>query len=235
MKYILLFALIVFTSTFSIAQSKKLIQKSWIKTDIENLTDNPTSPDTMYTRYSFEKSGLYISFYPAWDDFKLDWSLDNDNVKVGFDTYKIEALNDTALTIALNGFRRIKFLSEEYVSSMDTNLIPLTDYNGKPLYKANNYITPRYNKKTSLRNLIEKNTTGYNIKIAAYFLATFIVTEKGEVENVQIVKGITDGFDDAVKKSLLKTSKDWKPAYFKGQPIQTQMFYDIKYLKSLTR
>ena len=143
-------------------------------------------------------------------------------------------LSDTSLTIALDGFRRVKFLSEEYLTTQDKNLIPLEDFNGKALYKANNYITPRYSKKVSLKNIIQKNVEGYNIKKATNFLATFIVTEEGKVENIQILKGITEGFDKEIATQLSKTSKDWHPAYFKGKSIQTQILYEIKYLNSLT-
>jgi uncharacterized protein YpmB len=125
-------------------------------------------------------------------------------------------------------------LSEDHLSNQEKNLIRLGEFKGKPLYKANNFVTPRYSKKASLRDFIQKNIEGYNIKKATYFLATFIVTDQGKIENIQIVQGITDGLNNEIIKQLMKTSKDWKPAHFQGKPIQTQMFYDIKYLNSLT-
>jgi hypothetical protein len=234
MKRTLLYSLLTFITILSFSQNQKKIQKAWIKTTIENLSINETEPDTLYTRYTFDKAALFISFYPAWDDYKQEWSINGNDLTIGFDTYKIETLTDTSLTIALEGFRRIKFLSEGYLSGQDKNLITLGDFNGKPLYKANDYITPRYSKRISLRNVIQKNVEAYNIKKATYFLATFIVNEEGKVENVQIIKGITDGFNNEIIKQLMKASKDWKPAYFKGRPIQTQTVYEIKYLNSLT-
>lgn len=234
MKHIILLGLIFFVSLYSYPQNQNKILKSWIKSETINLSDKPFDPDTLYTRYTFERSTLYISFYPAWDDFKQKWSVNGNNLTIGFDTYKIEELTDTSLTIALEGFRRLKFLSEDYLSTQEKNLIQIGEFKGKPLYKATSFITPRYSKKTSLKDFIQKNLEGYNIKKATYFLATFIVTEEGKIENIQIVQGITDGFNNEIIKQLLKTSKDWKPAQFLGKPIQTQMFYDIKYLNSLT-
>ena len=73
-------------------------------------------------------------------------------------------------------------------------------YNGEPLYKANDFITPRYLRGISLENLLQKNTEGYNIKKAMNFQVSFIVTEKGKVENIKIIKGITYGFDNEVIK-----------------------------------
>ena len=175
-----------------------------------------------------------MSFYPGWNDYTQTWSKSGSTLTLGFDTYKIELLNDTALTFALDGFRRFKFLSEEYLSSKAEYLDSIGQYNNKPLFRANRYITPRYKGKGSFRNYIEKDLVGYNIKKASYFLATFIVTEEGKVENVLVHKGITSGFDEQVVRQLSKSSKDWTPAKYNGKSIQTQMIYEIKYLNSFS-
>lgn len=222
-------------SNISFAQNVKKVQKSWIRTKVENLSQTEIEPDTLYTRYTFDKSKLFISFYPGWDDFQQDWSINKDNLTIGFDTYHVEEFTDSSLSLQLDGFRKYTFLSEEYLSSQDEYLDSIGIYNDKPLYKANNFITPRYLKGKSLREVLEQNTSGFNIKKANRFLLTFIVTEKGEIENIKIVKGITEGFDNEIMKQLQKTSKNWRPAYFKSKPIQTEMFYEIKFLDSLVR
>lgn len=214
------------------AQTKPSLQKSWIKTATENLSSTPIEPDTLYTRYTFGKGTVKFSFYPGWDDYQQPFSRNDMNLVVGFDTYRIEELTDTSLIIALDGFRRFRFLSETYLNSKDEHLQAMEDYGGLPLYRANRYITPRY-KKAGLRDQIQKKLEGYHGGNAAYFLATFVVTTEGKVENVQVVRSISEGFDTAFTKELLKTSKDWQPATFKGQPVQTLMTYEIKYLKSL--
>jgi hypothetical protein len=103
MKHILLYGLTFFVVFESYSQNQKKIQKDWIKSEIINLSDKLVDKDTLYTRYSFERSTLYISFYPGWDDFKQEWSVNGNNLTIGFDTYKIEELTDTSLTIALEG------------------------------------------------------------------------------------------------------------------------------------
>ena len=211
-----------------------MIQRDWVKVSLENLSTQNIEPDTLYTRYSFTKSNLNMSFYPGWNDYTQNWSIRGDNLTLGFDTYRIELLNDTALIIALDGFRRFKFLSEELLSGKEQYIDSIGQFNGKPLFKANNYITPRYKGPGSLKDYVQKDLEGYNIKQAAYFLATFIVTEEGRVENVVIKKGLTEGFDAAIKKQLVRSSKNWMPARFKGTPIQTEMIYEIKYLDPLT-
>lgn len=234
LKILFLFVLMLLNTLDSSSQNKKLIQGAWVRYDTENLSGKVTGPDTLYTRYCFDKSSLYVSFYPGWDDYKLNWTLKENDLTIGFDTYKIEALTDSTLTIALEGFRRVKFWAENYLCQQEKYLILLDSFNNAPVYKANNYITPRYANHVSFQHAIGKALEQENIKRAAYFMATFIVTDKGKIENVRVVNGINSEFDTDVVNFIKKTSGNWIPANFKGVPIQTQTFYEIKYLRSLT-
>jgi hypothetical protein len=218
-----------------LGQTGKRIQKAWIKTSIENLSPNLPAPDTIYTRYTFDMSKLYISFYPGWDDYQLEWSANKDNIKIGFDVYHIEELTDTSLIIKAEGFRKMTFLSEDFLASQDEYLDSIGIFEGKPLYKANKFISPRYLKGQPLSPVLQKNTDGYNIKRAMQFQMKFVVTEKGEIKNIEVIKGITYGFDNEVKEQLQKTSKRWTPARYKSNSIQTEMYYDIKFLDSIVR
>lgn len=83
---------------------------------VENLSQTELETDTLYTRYSFDKSKLYISFYPGWDDYQQEWSTNQDNLTIGFDTYHIDELTDTSLAIKLVGFRKFNFLTEDQSS-----------------------------------------------------------------------------------------------------------------------
>lgn len=209
-----------------------LTAHSWIKMRVENLSSNKIAEDTIYARYKFDKSKLFISFYPGWNDYQFNWSVQNNQLTLNFDTYTIEELTDTSLIISISGFRRIYFLAEDHCSSMEKNLQLIGEYNNKPLYAANRYITPRFSTKESLRPIIEEGTKEYSIPNASYLKVTFIVTENGKVENIKIISSILEGFDNAVISQIRKTSGKWQPAIFKGKPIQTEMFYEIRYLKS---
>jgi hypothetical protein len=233
MKHFLFISFCMLIVMDSFSQNRKLIQKSWIKISIENLSNRKVATDTLYTRYDFDASTLYISFYPGWDDYQQHWSVNGRNLKIGFDTYQIEELTDSSLTIFLDGFRRIRFLSEQYLSNQEKHLRVIGQCNGKPLYQANQFITPRYKRRMSFPSIIQKEVEGYNIKKATHFIMTFIVDEKGRIENAKIVNGITAGFDKEVISQLMKTSKSWRPAFHKGSPVQTQMFFEIKYLDSI--
>ena len=57
----------------------------------------------------FRRVEPYISFSPAWDTYKQEWSIDGNRLTIGYDTYTIETLTDTSLTIyqlvTLSAFR----------------------------------------------------------------------------------------------------------------------------------
>ncbi len=233
MKQTIFFIAFFSLSLAGVSQNSKGIQKSWIKMSVENLGQTELEPDTLYTRYTFDKAKLFISFYPGWDDFQQEWSISHESLTIGFDTYHIDELTDTSLVIKLNGFRKISFLAEDYLAHQAKYLDSIGIHNGRTLYKANRFITPRYLKGKSLSKSIQKDTDKYNIKKATLFLLTFIVTESGKVENIKVLKGITYGFDAEVIKQLQSTSKDWKPAKYRSIPIQTEMFFEIKYLDSI--
>lgn len=200
---------------------------------MEDLSGQGNDADTLYLRYTFSKSILKMSFSPGWDTYQQPWSAQDGKLTIGFDTYNIEELTDTSLIISLAGFRRIRFLAEDFLSTQSKYLDSIGMHNNKVLYKANQFITPRYTGKTQFRDFIQNGgAKKYNIKKANYFLVTFIITESGKMENIKVVKGISEGFDKEIIKQLAKTEKFWQPAFFNGIPIQTEMFYDIKYLDS---
>jgi hypothetical protein len=227
------FCLLVISLT-SFCQAKKQILKSWIKREIYSLPDNARIDDTLYTRYSFQKNRVYISFYPGWNENPQEWALSGNKLTIGMADYNIVEITDSTLTISQPGFRRVILDDENYLNQKSESPPELAPFNNKPLYKATQYITPRY-KRDGLRNFIGQNLEGYNIRKAITFLAYFIVKEDGGVDSIQIINGISYGFDAEVINKLKKTSKDWTPAVYKGQPIQTQMMYSIKYLDSIVK
>lgn len=230
----------LFLSVFFIACSaavfsqQKLLKKSWINISIEEFRDSDPLPDTTYLRYEFDNTHLNFSFDPGWNNsMQLPWSLRGKALTLGYDTWTIEHLSDTALTIYLKGYRRMKFIAEEYLTRFDEYLEPIGEHNGKPLYKANRVVTPRYKKNNPLGDDIRKQdlTDDYNIRKARTFLMSFIITEDGRVENPKILKGIIEGYDNGVVEELLKTR--WRPAIHKGKAVQTLMYYEVKFLDSL--
>ena len=227
-----LFFCLLMTSQISFCQAKKQILKSWIKREIYALPDDIRLDDTIYTRYSFQKNRVYISFYPGWNENPQEWVLNDNKLTIGMAHYNVDEITDSTLTISQPGFRRIILDDENYLNQKAQSPPVLPAFDNKPLYSATLYITPRY-KKDGLRGFIAENLEGYNIRKAITFLASFIVKEDGSVDSIQIINGISSGFDAEVINRLKKTSKDWTPATYNGQPIQAQMTYSIKYLDSI--
>ncbi|MBN8856626.1 MAG: hypothetical protein BGO55_23745 [Sphingobacteriales bacterium 50-39] len=213
-------------------QSKQLLLKTWIKTGVYNVSDGQQVKDTLYTRYTFLKKNAYISFNPAWDGQSFNWSIDGKKLTVGFAAWEIEELTDSTLSISQPGFRKLKFYAEDYLARDSSHLIQMGEFNNEPVYQGNRYITPRW-KKPSLDEYLHKEVSVYEIRKANYFEVSFIITKQGTVENIKVTKGIIPDFDDMVVDLLKKTSSQWIPATFRGQTVQTQLIYHIKYLDSI--
>ncbi|GHN01793.1 hypothetical protein WSM22_32820 [Cytophagales bacterium WSM2-2] len=232
MKFVLITIGLFYFDLQARAQDSKKIQKAWIKINVENLSPESVEPDTSYTRYTFDEKGkVNISFSPGWDDLTQDWSMTGNNLTFAFSTYRIESLTDSTLVYKIEGFRRMSLVAEDYLNKQEKYLDSIGMYRGKPLYRANKIITPRYKKKQSLPSVLSQ--TGYEIKRASEFLVSFIVTEEGKIENIQIKKSIIEGYDAKVIKLLKSTSKDWVPAKYNSKSVQTEMLYRVKYLNSI--
>jgi hypothetical protein len=217
----------------TVSSQQKLIQKSWIKTSVEELRETDPEPDTAYLRYEFDNTEVKISFHPGWNDYQQTWATKGNKLKIGFATWKIEQLTDSSLTLVSYGFRRMNFLAENYLNQKEEYLHQIGEFNGKPVYQGNHYISPRYKKNNLDEDLRKQSLDDYNIHNARTFLMSFIVTEKGEIEDVKILKGIVEGYDKMLVEQLIKTSRDWRPAMYKNKPIQTQLFYKIVFLDSI--
>src|ERR1700733_2773803 len=77
--------------------STQKIQRAWIKISVDNLSSNPVAPDTLYTRYSFDREKVHVSFYPAWNQYSFAWSLAGNSLTIGYETYLLEELTDSTL------------------------------------------------------------------------------------------------------------------------------------------
>ena len=228
----LIISLVAFCN-IGVAQ-EKLLKRSWIKSSIEELGKGTTEPDTAYLRYVFTDRMVLYGFEPAWHSgMQIPYEVKGNKVKLAFDQWTIETLTDSTLTIFLKGFRRMKFFSEEYLRSKHDQIEQIGEHNGKPLYKPNRIITPRYLGSNPLANDIAKEErSDYNVRKAGTFRMTFVVTAEGNIEDPKILAGVAEGFDKKIINELMKTSRRWTPAVFEGQAVQTLIMFDIEYLDS---
>ena len=231
MKKIYIFLFFVAVSFELSAQDPLLIKRSWIKTKVENLSKQKMAPNNSYLRYTFDLSQVSISFKPAWNEYTQTWKLKGKRLALGYDTYDVVELTDTSLVIKIDGFSKMSFLSEDYISSKAKYLDSIGIFNAMPLYKASEMITPRYAKGITLKAAIQPPLHGLPKEVTFYL--TFIVTERGEIQNIKVIKGVTKEFDNEVVNRLQKTSGSWQPAMYKLKPIQTEMFYQAKFLPTM--
>jgi hypothetical protein len=229
MKKILLIAITLFVCSVSFSQT---IKKSWIVTQIENLSDQHVNTEQKYERYDFTSNDAYVSFYPGWYGTNVEWSLTDKYLKLGFETYLLETLTDSTLIFSKDGFRRFKLISEEAYSRVKPKPDTTLTLNGRSVYIANDYYTPRLKKQYKISELIKMSD--YNIKTEIIFLAKFVVTEKGKIDRIEIVNGINEGFDQEFKKLMLQTSGKWTPLVLNNKPVNSQLTYTIHYLASFT-
>ncbi len=236
LRLILISVTLLTIPTLGTAQSD-LLKKSWIAVYVEEFrqTSEPQS-DTAYIRYIFGKGNVLVGLEPAWHMIQLPYSVNKNKLTIGFSDWKIEELTDSTLTIFQAGFRRMKFIPEEPFRNDPSFLIQIGEHNGKPLYKANQVITPRYKKPNQLTQDIKTpgDSGDYNTRAGGVFLMTFIVTETGEIEDPKVIKGLNKAHDDDYVKGLLKTSKHWDPAIFQGKPVQTRMVLEIEFVATNT-
>lgn len=232
MRHPICIILFILFSNIVYGQNQRLLKKTWIKVYTEDLTASGASRDTIYTRYYFDKDVVHVSLEPAWDGLSMGWEFTNIGIKIGFQEYAIKELSDTLLLLEEQGFRRIRLLSEDYLVGKTELPVQVDSLDGEPVYLANKIVTARYQKGKSLSNELEKLSHGYNIRQWSKLRIDFVVSEKGDVQNVKVVEGITPGLDNAMASAIQKTSKKWKPAQHGGRPIKVLMTFESSYINS---
>jgi hypothetical protein len=232
MKHSVFIILAAFFFSHVYGQQKDVNKKSWIKISSEDLSATSAVGDTAYTRYTFDNDLVNVSFEPAWDGITMNWQYIANGIRIGFQDYTINESTDTSLILEAPGFRRIKLLAEEYLIRKSEMPIAVDTLNGKPVYLANKIITARFQKGKSLSNELEKYSHGYNIRKLSKLRIAFIVDERGFIQNIKVLEGITEGLDNSMVEAISKTSKKWKPARYNGTPIQTLMFFESRYINT---
>jgi len=213
---------------------RRLAGTAWVKREVYALPENTLLPDTLYTRYTFQKNDAYISFTPAWNGRQFDWKLDGDQLTIGFVQYRIEEWTDSTLVIYQPGYRRFVLDNKEWLKSRSALPPVLGVFNNEPLYATTRIVTPRY-KKGDVERILRQNLQAENIRKPMTFEITFIVRTDGSVDSVKVVHGIEPSYDEEMARRIGKTSKDWTPAVCQGKPIQSQMVYTIRFLASFVR
>lgn len=227
------FAFIMYFNSAQAQDPRKLLQKSWIKVNVENLSETEMKPDTMYTRYTFSGNRMYISYNPGWDDYPMEWSVEDRYIKLGIVTYILQELTDSTFVFYQDGFRKYHLISESKFATLKT---PDTTapFNGETVYLADKHLTARFKNHKIFYNLISQQISSkFQISRKSNIEVRFIVTNNGKVENVRVIQGIMEDYDQEMIRLISKTSGNWIPAQIGNQAVNCEMKYEIKYLSSI--
>jgi hypothetical protein len=208
-------------------QQKEQIQKSWIAKEFFSIEKNKIIDSTTYKRFIFIPDQVYICFSPAGHNFLQPWSLEGNRLICGKVHYIIESITDTSLVLVEPGYQRITFAEENNLNCKEGSLVQVGEYNSKPLYKQTKYTSPRY-LGGSLHTLIMRNVDNAFLEKPGTLSISYIVTETGAVENIQVLKSISDKSTKAIVAQIKSTSSSWSPATFCGKTIQVEMVYTIQ-------
>jgi len=104
------------------------------------------------------------------------------------------------------------------------------------VYKASRKIHPTFSNPYGLRHAFQtampsyaKYMMGFSQDYGGLFLATFVVRKSGSIDNIKILQGMDDKFNKEFIKTCGKMAKNWKPAYYNGEPVDAQVTLEIDF------
>ncbi|RPE00240.1 hypothetical protein EGM88_02960 [Aureibaculum marinum] len=240
----LLFVLIHFIS-FSQSQ-KELLVNSWVLKNATYNSGNELPIDhplkSNYLRFDFiNYEKVFKTAFPLDNGYIFQYKILNNLIKIGFVNYKIENLSKNELVLieqGVNGFDE---------SSIKYSFIPENDYQNKlaltnemliisdkdTIFIESEKIRAKFKNEKSFHSFITDEISEYSNVVSSnnYFLATFIINEKGKIDSLKIHKGINKRFDKQFLKAVEKSEKYWTPAEYDNRNVKvlhTETFEFIK-------
>lgn len=235
MRFIFFFTTILFSlNTFG--QSVKFrtdLIKNWVKTDITTL-DGSKYYDPEVVNIDFDLNIINKDSVELFSNGRLNtlkYSISKDSViNLGGLRLKITELSDIKMILESSSVEGYDFK----MTFMPKNLYDLT-YT-PTAYKAKNgevvfehepgRLEPQFisNSHTPMDYIFEKFDFPEYRK--AGFVVRFIITSKGEIIGTNVTASSNDKFNDRLVAAVLSTKGMWKPAYFKGEPVNVEMEYN---------
>jgi protein TonB len=141
------------------------------------------------------------------DDVKLDDNLD-------FDAF--DANQDDAIKIATNIGNK-----EEEEEDKQVFLIveDMPTFQGGTIEKFRDYI----------QSTVKYPTLAMENGISGTVYVSFVVNKKGEVTNINIIRGVDPSLDDAVIAALKQAPK-WEPGKQRGKPVNVSFSIPVKFI-----
>lgn len=231
--------LLVCVCSVAFAQNMKGgIVGDWIKDDIR-LKDNSPVLDkairSIQLRYIFRNNGTLRAVYDGKAGDR-PYTIKNDTLIIGNDTfYKIEQLSDIKLVLQ-------QIHADSSAAALKIVFTPAHLYNigfmpekyrtrgGDTIYVLKpNYLEPFFmDAEMSASAYISDNFDFPEFR-AADFFTRFIITTKGEVKGIEILRSTSERFNNKLIAAIKKTEGKWEPAIWEGKPVnvEVQMGFDI--------
>ncbi len=220
-------------SSVAVAQGiKGNLIGDWIKEDIRLKDGSPIldpAVKNIQLRYIFGKNGTLRVVYDGRTGDR-PYRVKNDTIAIGSDTfYKLELASDiklvlqqipedssaTALKLIFTPAHlyNIGFVPEKYRTKGGDTIY---------VYKPN-YLEPFFmDGEMNASQYISENFDFPEYR-AADFYTRFIVTTKGEVKGIEILRSTSERHNNKLIAAIKKTEGKWKPAMWEGKPVNVEV------------
>jgi hypothetical protein len=208
------------------AQATAALQKTWTLIQTRSIKTDTVMKNAL-SRLRFDDEKIYVTLPGINNELPQPYTLTGLSLKGSFVTYTIELITDSSLILSTHD-QKLHFLAEGFSPCGDSVIQKIGEYNGHPYYKTTNYLQPR-NSGEPLFKAIENaiNFDRQTQKITVGF--SFIVDEKGMVQNAKILQSYSPEIDAIVLKQIQKTSGKWLPPTACRLPVATELGYIFVY------
>ncbi|PLK46276.1 energy transducer TonB [Emticicia sp. TH156] len=230
---------LICVSTGALAQQlMSSVVGDWIKEDIRLKDGSPILDKTinnLQLRYIFNTDGTVRAVYEGRSGDR-SYKIKNDTLIIGGDTfYKIEQLSDIKLVLQ-------QITADSSANALKIIFTPAHLYNigyipekyrtrgGDTIYVLKpNYLEPFFMDAEMSASAYISDNFDFPEYRAADFYTRFIITSKGEVKGIEILRSTSERFNNKLIAAIKKTEGKWKPAIWEGKPVnvEVKMGFDI--------
>jgi len=114
------------------------------------------------------------------------------------------------------------------VSAQDSKNHNDTAINGKIYFYVEQMPAPRVNMHDYLQKHLHYPDSARKNNIEGKVLVSFLVTKKGKIDSVSVIKGIGGGCDEEARR-VIQNMPRWRPGKSKGQPVIVRFTQPINF------
>lgn len=230
---ILAFGLVISTSV-NCQYKTQDFSGHWVLSSINPVNGNQLS-ERLAENYNYmslefrEGQKVKKAHQPLFDGFLLDYSIRQDILTMGTVKYYIEHVSTDSLVLIEEGqhgfsedaLKMIFIPEQEYQMSLPLNPSNVFTLNGKSVYVEDEKIHANFDQELSYHEFIfinVRNSTKY-VGTGEFFCATFVISESGKIDSIQIHKGLDNTFNKQFFEALQKSSEYIIPGKLEGATV----------------